>query len=157
MSDTKRDIEKVIVGLHSDKEKIAAEKKSLEADLSEINNRIRASRRIDPVKYRELCHRQNELKQMIADAQISMSSIKQRIRDLSVQKTEKGDEEHSVSFKSMTLRDYFAAKAMQAIIAKHPLVIAKAGEPDPDPDLEIEAARGAYSYADAMLEARKPE
>jgi hypothetical protein len=57
----------------------------------------------------------------------------------------------------MTLRDYFAAKAMQAIIAKHPLVIAKAGEPDPDPDLEIEAARGAYSYADAMLEARKPE
>ena len=147
MSDTKRDIEKVIVGLHSDKEKIAAEKKSLEADLSEINNRIRASRRIDPVKYRELCHRQNELKQMIADAQISMSSIKQRIRDLSVQKTEKGDEEHSVSFKSMTLRDYFAAKAMQSLIT-FMLENLSADKAEDVPEI-------AYDFADAMLKARE--
>lgn len=58
-------------------------------------------------------------------------------------------EEHS----GMTLRDYFAAKAMQAIIAKFPPV-----RTDKDPDIEsdlIEIADGAYVYADAMLAARE--
>lgn len=50
----------------------------------------------------------------------------------------------------MTLRDYFAVKAMQAIISKVPLF--KDGGPD---DLLRSIADGAYSYADTMLEARK--
>jgi hypothetical protein len=47
----------------------------------------------------------------------------------------------------MTLRDYFAAKAMQGILAgTHPIV--KETEPLPT------VARVAYAQADAMLEAR---
>jgi hypothetical protein len=44
----------------------------------------------------------------------------------------------------MTLRDYFAAKAMQS------LVLMSTGEDNEIPD----AAEDAYSYADAMLKAR---
>lgn len=43
----------------------------------------------------------------------------------------------------MTLRDYFAAKAMQGILADHETT----GEPEP-------TARLAYATADAMLAAR---
>ena len=50
----------------------------------------------------------------------------------------------------MTLRDYFAAKAMQAIIGKLP--VAKNDEGN---DYFKAASSGAYGYADAMLEARK--
>lgn len=42
----------------------------------------------------------------------------------------------------MTLRDYFAAKAMQALIPIH------RAEPD------FDMMKSAYRYADAMLEAR---
>ena len=48
--------------------------------------------------------------------------------------------------KGMTLRDYFAAKAMQAMIAH------------PDSNAEVEAsiyARGAYVMADAMMKERE--
>jgi hypothetical protein len=45
----------------------------------------------------------------------------------------------------MTLRDYFAAKAMQS------LVLMSTGEDNEIPD----AAEDAYSYADAMLKARE--
>lgn len=51
----------------------------------------------------------------------------------------------------MTLRDYFAAKAMQAIIAKRPW------EPDLPAGVNESdnmVATGAYDYADAMLAAR---
>jgi len=49
--------------------------------------------------------------------------------------------------KGMTLRDYFAAKAMQGILAGvHPII----REPDPLPMV----ARAAYDMADAMLKAR---
>jgi hypothetical protein len=51
----------------------------------------------------------------------------------------------------MTLRDYFAAKAMQAIIAKAPFGTEEAGA---QLDRQMLAARGAYAYADAMLAAR---
>lgn len=49
----------------------------------------------------------------------------------------------------MTLRDYFAAKAMAGYIASfaNPSAVS-----DPKADL---AARKAYAYADAMLAARK--
>lgn len=52
----------------------------------------------------------------------------------------------------MTLRDYFAAKAMQGIISKMPFYL--------DEKQELEKilnsiSKGAYSYADAMLKARE--
>ena len=53
----------------------------------------------------------------------------------------------------MSLRDYFAAKAMQAMISKH-------GREDDSPGFfdfatDESIARCAYIYADAMLAARK--
>ena len=48
----------------------------------------------------------------------------------------------------MTLRDYFAAKAMQAIlIAKYPIT--------KESDAEHAIAKAAYQGADAMLKARE--
>ena len=53
-------------------------------------------------------------------------------------------ETHDVSFQGMTLRDYFAAKAMQAIVSV------------PDVDMSHESyADWAYRQADAMLKARE--
>lgn len=50
----------------------------------------------------------------------------------------------------MTIRDYFAAKAMQSIIAKIPF------EEFPEDFSPYEkTAIGAYDYADAMLKARE--
>ena len=54
-----------------------------------------------------------------------------------------------------TLLDYFAAKAMQAMISKH-------GREDDNPGFfdyatDESIARCAYIYADAMLAARKPD
>jgi hypothetical protein len=52
--------------------------------------------------------------------------------------------EHTTK-EGMTLRDYFAAKAMQSLILK-----------STGADFEIpDAAEDAYSYADAMLKARE--
>ena len=48
------------------------------------------------------------------------------------------------AFQGMTLRDYFAAKAMQALLA----------EPKVTKDLMLYAG-AAYDVADAMMEARK--
>lgn len=50
---------------------------------------------------------------------------------------------HALAFQGMTLRDYFAAKAMQAIISNPNC---------PLPDAKI--AQVSYSVADAMLKAR---
>ena len=53
----------------------------------------------------------------------------------------------------MTLRDYFAAKAMQAVLLKWPPVLTE----DQDAirrDTEV-IARGAYAMADAMLKERQ--
>ena len=55
------------------------------------------------------------------------------------------DEGYEISMSGMTLRDYFAAKAMQAIITNHKLE---------DCDDEV-VASNAYQLADFMLEARK--
>ena len=47
----------------------------------------------------------------------------------------------------MTLRDYFAAKAMQGIMAgRFPIML--------EPDAEHKVAEAAYIQADAMLKAR---
>ena len=54
------------------------------------------------------------------------------------------DEEVVKNFQGMTLRDYFAAKAMQAMVSL------------PDADMSHDDyADWAYRQADAMLEARK--
>ena len=61
----------------------------------------------------------------------------------------------------MNKRDYFAAQAMQAIIAKMPLTAVIYDDEDyNDEDLNMlmmAVAKGAYGYADAMLEQRKEE
>ena len=60
-------------------------------------------------------------------------------------------EKTPVPLSEMTLRDFFAVFAMQAIISKFPLV-ATSGI---DRTNEQMIVRGAYDYADEMLEARK--
>nr|DAG71103.1 MAG TPA: hypothetical protein [Caudoviricetes sp.] len=56
---------------------------------------------------------------------------------------------HEISVKTPTLRDYFAAKAMQAMIS-NPNII------DNDSDGAINyASSAAYKFADAMLKARE--
>lgn len=52
-------------------------------------------------------------------------------------------------FPGMTLRDYFAAKAMQGMVAHDPESFARVGEV-----IGEAIARQAYSVADAMLDAR---
>lgn len=53
---------------------------------------------------------------------------------------------HNLANDGMTLRDYFAAKAMQGII----------GRPDSSTNWSTEIyARSAYAMADAMLKARE--
>ena len=54
---------------------------------------------------------------------------------------------HLTGETGMTMRDYFAAKAMQALII--------ANGPPPQGGWPIYAERTAYLLADAMMEARK--
>ena len=54
---------------------------------------------------------------------------------------------HAAAFQGMTLRDYFAAKAMQALII--------ANGPAPQGGWPTYAERTAYLVADAMLKARE--
>ena len=51
----------------------------------------------------------------------------------------------NVCYNGMTLRDYFAAKAMQAMIASGTVPTG----------IMIDTAKESYEMADAMLEARK--
>ena len=56
---------------------------------------------------------------------------------------------HEISVKTPTLRDYFAAKAMQAMISNHLII-------DNDSAGAVNYASSAASkFADAMLKARK--
>ena len=58
--------------------------------------------------------------------------------------------QNSSSFLSeITLRDFFASQALQAIISKVPVDISTDGI------RQESIALGAYTYADAMMEARK--
>jgi hypothetical protein len=56
------------------------------------------------------------------------------------------DNGHSTNQDGMDLRDYFAAKAMQGILASF------VGEDLPDENI---ATGAAYEYADAMMKARE--
>lgn len=53
----------------------------------------------------------------------------------------------------MTLRDYFAAAALQGIVAKYGMQVLDFDYPD-EPDCDAEMARWAYSIAAEMLIAR---
>lgn len=53
-------------------------------------------------------------------------------------------------YEGMTLRDYFAAKAMPTVIADW----LKTGDIHPDPEIVEVIARDCYAVADAMLKAR---
>lgn len=55
----------------------------------------------------------------------------------------------------MNKRDYFAAQAMQALIAKIPLQVADLQDTESVDIIYTMVSNGAYAYADAMLEARK--
>ena len=54
----------------------------------------------------------------------------------------------------LSLRDYFAAKAMQALIAKHAAINVVAGSIK-QKEFAKEIVAGAYHYADVMLAARE--
>jgi len=54
-----------------------------------------------------------------------------------------------VPLSEMTLRDFFASQALQAIISKMPVDVSTDGI------LQKRVAIGAYQYADSMLELRK--
>jgi hypothetical protein len=53
-----------------------------------------------------------------------------------------------------TIRDYFAGKAMQALIAKAPLRFFADQDADERSEMEKSIAGGAYEYADAMIAER---
>jgi hypothetical protein len=62
---------------------------------------------------------------------------------------------HAAAFQGMTLRDYFAAKAMQAFISAYPcqgIDLEDGGISVDHPSI----AYDAYEMADEMIEARKP-
>jgi hypothetical protein len=54
----------------------------------------------------------------------------------------------------MTLRDYFATNAMQALIAKAPLRFFADQDADERSAMEKSFAVGAYEYADAIIAER---
>lgn len=65
--------------------------------------------------------------------------------------------EHGGEADGMTLRDYFAAKAMQSILPQYDVCAAGDDEgyaTKPD-SLPLLLAKDAYAVADAMMEARK--
>lgn len=55
----------------------------------------------------------------------------------------------------MTLRDYFAAKAMQGVCAGNPEYMPVCVDQSDDPSDVVLIARTAYAMADAMLAARE--
>jgi len=59
--------------------------------------------------------------------------------------------------RGMTLRDYFAAKAMQGIYACPVQLYRADGTPMPDPLTSADIAKMAYEEADAMLAEREKD
>lgn len=60
----------------------------------------------------------------------------------------------SASDDGMSLRDYFAAKAMAAMLSNEATCIRLS---ERSPDLKVALANNAYNYADAMLAKRAKE
>lgn len=59
-----------------------------------------------------------------------------------------------IAFEGMTLRDYFAAKAMQAILPQYQDIFDDDTGSEDDPSFPELLARDAYTMADAMMKAR---
>jgi hypothetical protein len=60
-----------------------------------------------------------------------------------------------ISEDDLSLRDHFAGLAMQAIIGKDEMILAKEDDRDTIVKILEPTALGAYAYADAMMLARK--
>jgi len=60
-----------------------------------------------------------------------------------------------ILYEGMTLRDYFAAKAMQGIYACPVQLYRADGTPMPDPLTSADIAKMAYEEADVMLAERE--
>ena len=68
-----------------------------------------------------------------------------------------GENCQSINEEGMSLRDYFAAKAMQGWMANPTATPVEAGVDDADPQaLADVAAAFGYMVADAMMKARQP-
>lgn len=65
-----------------------------------------------------------------------------------------GDDAFEQTFPGMTLRDYFAAKAMQAIVGEYYADGDRSADNQRVPTV-LGAAESAYEFADAMLKARE--
>ena len=63
--------------------------------------------------------------------------------------------EYRLPYQGMTLRDYFAAKAMQGVCAGNPEYMPVCADQSDDPSDVVLIARTAYAMADAMLAARE--
>ena len=64
---------------------------------------------------------------------------------------------HQACYSGMTLRDYFAAKAMQGLLSDGSAINEDTGKKLSIPDDAALIAVVAYDIADAMLEARKEQ
>lgn len=64
---------------------------------------------------------------------------------------------HPINYHGMDLRDYFAAKAMQAILTNSDAYFSKIREvsKEKNADADIIMAGISYVYADAMMKARE--
>lgn len=60
---------------------------------------------------------------------------------------------HGTCF-GMSLRDYFAAKALQGVLANDNLLDLLGKDCESQADLQLKLANAAYSQADAMIAAR---
>jgi hypothetical protein len=64
-------------------------------------------------------------------------------------------ENKTMFFHGMTLRDYFAAKAMQAMLASPELMVVVTADQALGENARERIATLSYRYADAMLKARE--
>ena len=65
-------------------------------------------------------------------------------------------DEHPIGIETgMTLRDYFAAKAMQAMLTSPEFMVVVTADQAVGANARERVSNVAYRYADAMLEARK--
>jgi hypothetical protein len=67
------------------------------------------------------------------------------------------DNGHITTQDGMDLRDYFAAKAMQAMLASPELLVIVTADEVLGDNSRERCARCAYNFADAMMEARKDD
>lgn len=62
---------------------------------------------------------------------------------------------HAAAFQGMTLRDYFAAKAMQGMLTSPEFLVVVTADQDVGGNAKERVSNIAFAYADAMLKARE--